>query len=282
MRIRKITTSKIDIFSIIILSFGSVIVAFPFIWMVSTSLKSIKEVYSFPPIFVPETFLWENYSIVWISANFARYFMNSIIVSVLITLGVLITSSLAAYAFARMEFTGKNLLFLMILGFMMIPNSMYLIPNYITISRLGWLDSYLALIVPFLASPLGILILRQHIMTIPKDLEDAACIDGCGSLRFFYKVVLPLSTPSIAVVAVFTFISNWNMYIWPLLVTRSDTKRTIQIGLAAFRAESGTANVNWAYLMAASTMALLPVLIIYLFAQKWFTQGFMSSGIHGQ
>lgn len=268
--------------TMIILIIGALIVSFPFLWMLSTSLKGMKEIYAFPPILIPNPVYWENFQSAWNAANFPRYFINSIFVSTTVTLGQLLTSALAAFAFARMEFKGKNGLFLLVLGTMMIPSEILLIPNYVILNWLGWINKYQALIVPFLAGALGIFILRQHFMTIPKDLEDAACIDGCGRLRFLFKIVIPNSKPALAAVAVFTFINNWNSYIWPLIVTRDDHLRTVQVGLAAFKdAQMGGGNTNWALLMAASTITLIPILIIYSFAQKWFTEGFTTSGIRG-
>lgn len=267
----------------VILICGALIVSFPFIWMLSTSGKDIKEVFKLPPEIIPEVFHWENYAEVWQSANFPRYFMNSLIISLLVTGGQIVTSSLAAFAFARMEFKGRNILFMLVLGTMMIPSEILLIPNYVVISRLGWIDTYQAMIVPYLAGALGIFMLRQHFMTFPMDLEDAARMDGCGRFRFLVQILLPNSKPSIAAFSTFTFINTWNSYIWPLLVTRRETMRTIQVGLAAFKdAQSSGANTNWALLMAASTIAVIPVLVFYTFAQKWFTEGFMTSGMGGR
>jgi multiple sugar transport system permease protein len=165
---------------------------------------------------------------------------------------------------------------------MMIPSEILLIPNYVIMSRLDWLNKYQALIFPSLAGALGIFILRQHFLTFPKDLEDAARIDGCGRLRFLTAIILPNSKPALSAVAVFTFVNSWNAYIWPLIVTRDDVMRTVQVGLAAFKdAQSSGANTDWALLMSASMIALIPILTIYSFAQKWFTEGFTTTGIRG-
>ena len=263
-----------------LLLIGTVVVIFPFLWMLSTSLKSLKEVFIFPPRWIPETFHLENYAEVWKTNNFLRYFMNSLIVSIAMTLGQLITSSLAAFAFARMDFKGKNFLFMMVLGTTMIPTEILLIPNYVIISRLHWIDTYQALIVPSLGYALGIFMLRQHFLTFPKDLEDAARMDGCGRFRFLLQVLLPNSKTPLAVVSVFSFINSWNSYIWPLLVTQNESMRTVQVALAAFKdAQSGGANTNWTLLMAASTIVLIPVLLIYLFCQRWIIEGHTTSGL---
>lgn len=274
------TTQNLIVY--LILAVGAVLVISPFIWMLSTSLKDIKEVYKFPPVLIPALPQWENYLEVWQVAKFPRYFLNSFIVAISITIGMLFTSSTAAFAFARMKFRGKNVLFYLVLGTMMIPSEILLIPNYVIMSRLDWTNKYQALILPFLAGAMGIFILRQHFLTIPQDLEDAARIDGCGRFGFLVRILLPNSKPAIAAVTVFTFINAWNSYIWPLIVTRDDEMRTIQVGLAAFKdAQSSGANTDWALLMAASTIAIIPILIIYSFAEKWFTEGFTTSGIRG-
>jgi multiple sugar transport system permease protein len=268
--------------SFILLALGSLIIVMPLLWMLSTSLKSMTGVYKFPPGLIPRPIMWQNYIDAWNSANFPRYFLNSTIVAVVVTLGELTTSSLAAFAFARMKFRGSNLLFLMVLGTLMIPKEILLIPNYVILKQLDWLNSYLALTVPFMAGAFGIFILRQHFLTIHQDLEDAAIMDGCSRLRFLLSIVIPNSKPALAAVAVFSFITNWNSYIWPLIVTRDDSLRTIQVGLSAFKdAETSGANTNWALLMAASVTTLVPVIIIYAFAQEWFTEGYITSGIRG-
>lgn len=283
MTTRRLTPKKTGrILIYLALIVGALVVAAPFFWMLSTSLKDIKEVYQFPPVFIPANPQWENYVEVWKAAKFPRYFLNSLIVSVAITLGQLVTSTLAAFAFARMNFRGKNFLFMMVLGTMMIPSEILLIPNYVIMSRLDWINTYKALTFPSLAGALGIFILRQHFMTFPQDLEDAARMDGCSRLRFLISIVLPNSKPALSAVSVFAFINSWNAYIWPLLATRDDTMRTIQVGLAAFKdAQTSGANTDWALLMAASTIAMIPILIIYTFAQKWFTEGYTTSGIRG-
>ncbi len=268
------------IFIYILLLIGTVAVIFPFIWMISTSLKDLKEVFVFPPKWIPDTLHWNNFVEVWQKNNFLRYFLNSLIVSIVTMFGQLAISSLAAYAFARMEFKGKNFLFMMVLGTTMIPAEILLIPNYVIISRLHWIDTYQALIVPSLGYALGIFMLRQHFMTFPKDLEDAATMDGCGRFRFFTHILLPNSKTTLAVVAVFSFISSWNAYIWPLLVTQDENMRTVQVALAAFKdAQSSGANTNWPLLMAASTIVLIPVLLIYMFCQRWIIEGRMTSGM---
>ena len=266
----------------LLLIVGIILVVGPLLWMVSSSLKNLRDVFAVPPKLIPNPAIWQNYIEAWNSATFPRYFANSIFVAVVVTLGQLTTGALAAFAFARIEFRGKNTLFLLVLGTLMIPFEMLLVPNYVILKELNWLNTYWALTIPLMAGALAIFLLRQHFMTIPRELEEAATLDGCSRFRFFWNVVLPNSRPTLSVVAVFTFIANWNSYIWPLIVTRDNKLRTIQVGLAAFAdAQSFGANTKWHLMLAASTLALLPVLILYIFAQRWFTQGFISSGIRG-
>lgn len=223
-------------------------------------------------------FLWENYRKAWQAAPFARYFFNSVLVSVLVTAGQVLTSALAAYAFARMKFPFKEPLFLLLLATMMIPSQVILIPNYAIISWLGWVNTYAALVVPFLGAVFGIYFMRQHFETLPQDLFDAASIDGCGRLRTLFQIVIPVSGPVILTVSLFTFIMIWNSLLWPLVMTNTPEMRPLQVGLAVFNQESGT---DWELLMAASTFSILPLLIIFFVAQKQFVEGITRSGMKG-
>ncbi len=223
-------------------------------------------------------FLWENYRKAWQAAPFARYFFNSVLVSVLVTAGQVLTSALAAYAFARMKFPFKEPLFLLLLATMMIPSQVILIPNYAIISWLGWVNTYAALVVPFLGAVFGIYFMRQHFETLPQDLFDAASIDGCGRLRTLFQIVIPVSGPVILTVSLFTFIMIWNSLLWPLVMTNTPEMRPLQVGLAVFNQESGT---DWELLMAASTFSILPLLVIFFVAQKQFVEGITRSGMKG-
>ncbi len=188
----------------------------------------------------------------------------------------MITTVLAAYAFAKMRFFGKNVLFSILLGTLMIPGQMLLIPNYVTITRLGWFDRYEALIIPWLASVFGIFLLRQFFRSIPDELQDAARIDGCSRFRFLWQIVVPLSKPAIMTVALLKFLGSWNAFLWVLIMTNSDKMRTVPVGLTLFSSEVGTA---YEQLMAASVLAIIPVLILFFFTQKQFIQGVARTGI---
>ncbi len=231
-----------------------------------------------PDRIIRRRFLWENYRKAWQAAPFARYFFNSVLVSVLVTVGQVLTSALAAYAFARMKFPFKEPLFLLLLATMMIPSQVILIPNYAIISWLGWVNTYAALVVPFLGAVFGIYFMRQHFETLPQDLFDAASIDGCGRLRTLFQIVIPVSGPVILTVSLFTFIMIWNSLLWPLVMTNTPEMRPLQVGLAVFNQESGT---DWELLMAASTFSILPLLVIFFVAQKQFVEGITRSGMKG-
>ncbi len=223
-------------------------------------------------------FIWKNYADVFEAVPFARFYLNSIIVSVLITIGQVLTSSLAAYAFARLNFKFRNQLFLGYLATMMIPGTVTMIPVFIIIKKLGWIDTYQALILPMMFSAYGTFMLRQFFLSIPKDLEESAVIDGATKLRIYWQIILPLSKPALATLTIFVFLGAWNDFMWPLIVTNSMEMKTLPVGLAAFQ---GLYTTNWTLLMAASMMALLPVLILYILAQKYFEKGIVLSGLKG-
>jgi len=251
-------------------------VLLPFYWMVTTSFKPPGEVNVVPPKWIPSELHWQNYLKAWNAAPFSRYFINSFFVSIMTTIGEVVTTILAAYAFAKMDFFGKRALFLGLLGLMMFPGQLRLIPNFMLASSIGWTDTYQILIIPWIASIFGIFLLRQYFKTIPDELWDAAQLDGCSRFRFLWKVVVPLSKPGIITVALFKFVGSWNAFLWVLIMTNKPSMRTIPVGLAVFRSEAGT---HFAELMAASTMAVMPILIIFFFAQKQFIQGVARSGI---
>jgi multiple sugar transport system permease protein len=258
---------------------GAFIMVFPFYWMLATSLKSNAESVAFPPTFFPSELHPENYPNALAAAPFGRYFFNTLFVAACQVLGVLAVSSLAAYAFARMEFFGKNALFTAFLATLMIPSEVTLIPNFVIVTKwLGWYNTYQAQIVPALGSVFAIFLLRQFFMSIPKELEEAALIDGCSRLRFLWAIVLPLSTPALITVALLNFLGAWNAFLWPLIVTRSPDMRPIQLGLHVFNTEFGS---RYGELMAASTLVIAPTVILYLVAQRYFIEGIARSGLKG-
>jgi len=262
-----------------ILGFTAVLVMVPYIWMVSTSLKGPGEIFAYPPTWIPQAWRFQNYADAWNAAPFARYFFNSTFVALAVTVGQLVTCSLAAFAFARMEFWGQDVMFALFLSTTMISTQVTMVPSYLVLKTLHWLDTYQALIVPFLASAFGIFMMRQYFMTVPRELEDAAELDGCGRLRFLWRILLPLAKPVVAAQALFAFMANWNSYLWPLIVTTSEDMRTLQIGLRYLVNQEGDA--EWGIFMAATVIVALPVVLFYLVAQKSFVKGIATTGFKG-
>jgi multiple sugar transport system permease protein len=263
-------------FLYVIMFAGCAIMLLPFYWMVTTAFKTEAEALRVPPQWFPVSFQWQNFVKAWNAAPFGWYFFNSFFMAITTTLGEVFTTILAAYAFAKMNFFGKNALFAVMLATLMIPGQMLLLPNFVTIARLGWLDQYEALIIPWLVSVFGIFLLRQFFRGVPDELRDSAMIDGCSRFRFLFTIMVPLSRPAIFTVALFKFLGSWNSYTWVLIMTNSPTMRTVPVGLQVFSSEVGTA---YELLMAASVLAIIPVLILFFFTQKQFIQGFARTGI---
>ncbi|MCC6396921.1 MAG: carbohydrate ABC transporter permease [Bacteroidetes bacterium] len=248
----------------------------PFLWMVLTSVKDLPEILTYPPRWIPERATLDNFVNAFEAAPFGRYYFNSLFVAFSVTAGQLITCSMAAYAFARLQFRGRDVLFYLFLGTMMIPGQVTMIPSFMVLHWLGWVDSYYALIVPGLASAFGTFLLRQFFLTIPRDLEDAASLDGCSRFGVLWRIILPLSRPALATLAIFTFMGVFNDFLWALIVVSSDEMKTVQLGLAIFRDRYQT---DWGQLMAASVTATLPIIIVFFAAQKYFIRGITLSGM---
>lgn len=280
-----IVKTKISISSMIagfIAICAALVIVSPFVVMLTNSLMTLSEAFRFPPKFFPSSPQWQNYETAWNGAPFTRYFLNSIIVTSAITLGQLFTSVLAAYAFARMTFPGKNLLFGLFLATLMVPAQVVLIPNYLTLSQLNLINTYPALILPFLASGFSVFLIRQFFKGIPQELDDAARIDGATRWGILWRIYVPLSKPVIATAGLFIFLGEWNSYLWPLIVTDTDTMRTVQIGLASFQAVSEEEGLtHWPVILAASMLVLLPTLIAFLFTEKQLVKGITLSGLKG-
>ena len=258
---------------------GSVVMLLPFAWMLSTSLKTPPETFTYPPIWIPKTIAWDNYAKTIAAMPFGRFYLNSLIVTVSVTLLQILTSSLAAFAFARLRFRGRNALFLLYLATLMIPFQVTMIPNFIIVRLLGWYDTYQALILPPAFSAFSTFLLRQYFRGIPFDLDEAARIDGASSFRIWWSVILPLSGPVLAALAIFVSLNTWNDFLWPLIVTNSPAMRTLPVGLSTFQ---GQFKVEWNLLMAGSVIAMLPMLAIYILAQRWFIRGITLSGMGGR
>lgn len=274
---RYFNISKKILMHVIIYALAIVTVA-PFIWMLLTSVKGMEEIFTYPPKWIPSEIHLENYKEAFQAAPFGHYYLNSLAVAITVTIGQLITCSMAAYAFARLEFWGRDVLFYIFLGTMMIPYQVTMIPSFMVLHWLGWVDTYKALIVPGLASAFGTFLLRQFFLTIPKELEEAAYIDGCSRFKVLWRIIIPLSKPALASLGIFTFMAAFNNFMWPLIVTNSEALRTVPLGLAIFRDRYLT---DWDLLMAGSVTATLPILIVFFFAQKYFIKGITLSGIKG-
>lgn len=276
---------KVDFAKIItylVLTLGAVIAIVPFLWMVSASLMNLTEATG--RAVLPRVAQWSNYQEAWTGANFKDFFANSVIIAAITISGQVIFSTLAAYAFARVKFPGKSFLFTLMLATLMIPEAVTWIPNFITVTWLGrvgpipWINNWPALTVPFMASAFSIFLLRQFFSQIPNELWDSAQIDGAGHLRFLIQIVLPLAKPALLTVILFTFIGSWNALAWPILVTTDPEWRPISYGLSSFLDEAG-AQVH--FQMAGSVITVLPILILYLFVQKQFTEGIATTGLKG-
>ncbi len=258
---------------------GSLVMLLPFIWMLSTSLKNQAEIFTYPPTWIPSELAIDNYERALTSMPFDRFYFNSLFVAGSVTILQLFTSSLAAFAFARLRFKGRNLIFTLYIATLMIPFPVLLIPNFLIVRQLGWYDTYQALILPPAFSAFSTFLLRQHYMNVPFDLDDAARMDGASSLRIWWNVILPITKTTLAALAIFIFLGSWNDFLWPLVITNSEAMRTVPIGLNSFQ---GQYSVRWNLLMAAAVVAMLPVLIVYIFAQKWFIEGIALTGIGGR
>jgi ABC-type glycerol-3-phosphate transport system permease component len=271
------------VFLYLILILGAVLAIIPFFWMVSTSLMTLGE--TITRQWVPKVPQIDNYVEAWTEAKFARYFLNSVLVTLTTIVGLLTTSILAGYAFGRIHFKGRDILFTLLLSTMMIPESVTMIPNFLIIRGDviplpggSWLNSLQALTVPFMANAFSIFLLRQFFIKIPDDLWDAARMDGAGHLRFLVQVVLPISKAPILTVMIFAFIASWNAFLWPLLVTTKDTWRPLMVGLWTFVTEAGP---QTHLLMAGAVITVIPILIIYFLTQKQFTEGIATTGLKG-
>lgn len=247
----------------------------PFFWMVAVSLMDELEVYRFPPPLLPGEPRWDNYLGALTARPFGRYFLNSFVFAAGVVLGQLATAATAGYAFAKIEFRGRERWFLLFLSTMMVPGIVVLIPRFLLIDALGWVDTHWGLISTELVSVWGIFLLRQYFRSVPRELEDAARIDGAGPWRVFWQVSLPLARPALATLGLFAFIDAWKNLLWPLIATRSMAMRTVEVGIASFH---GVFLTNWPYQMAAAVTAVVPIVLLFLFTQRYFVKGIQMTG----
>lgn len=273
---RKIKPSDVILFLIaLVVAFAMIV---PFVWMLSASFKLKSEIFSVPIKWIPETFHLDNYQTIMDEIPFPRYFFNTAKITVIITALQVVTCSMAAYAFSKLRFPGRDTLFLAYLGTMMVPWHAIMIPQFIVIQKLGLYDNHLSLILTGAFSVFGVFILRQNMLTIPDSLGEAARIDGCGPVGIYTRIVLPLTKSGIATLVVLTFNNVWNDYMGPMIYLDSDMNRTIQLGLATFKREFDT---NYGAIMAGTVISLIPVVIIYALGQKYIVEGIAYSGVKG-
>jgi multiple sugar transport system permease protein len=260
-----------------ILAAGALTMVMPFLWMIGTSLKADNAVLAFPPIFVPHPIVWQNFAELFQREPFALYLSNSFWYASLSTLGQLLTCSMAGYVFARLRFPGRDLIFVLVVASIMIPYQVTMIPVFILVKYLGWINSFKPLIVPnWLAGAFGTFMLRQYFLAIPGELMDAAKIDGSNYYGIYYRIFLPLAGPALATLGVFTFMWSWNDLLGPLIYLNSPSTYTVSIGLAVFQAKS---YVIWNEMMAGALVSLVPIIVIFLLAQKYFVQGIATTGL---
>ena len=256
----------------------AIITVFPFYWMISSSLKSGFEVIQTPPTMLPENVMWSNYSTAFSMAPFGRYFINTIIVTVLSIVSTVVISILSAFAFSHLEFKGRDLIFSIFIASMMIPGEVLIVNNFKTISNLGMIDTYTSLFIPYEASVLYIYMLREFFLTVPKPLYYAAKIDGAGDWKFLWKVLVPIAKPSIITISILVGINSWNAFLWPLLVTNNENMRVLATGLTAFQSDAGN---QYELLMAASSIITVPIVGVYVFLHKKIMNGISLGGTKG-
>ncbi|WP_339266335.1 carbohydrate ABC transporter permease [Paenibacillus sp. FSL K6-1330] len=262
----------------ILLAVGALLMIMPFLWMISTSFKSFADSMSVPPKWLPVEWHPDNYLRVIQTIDFGTYYLNTIIVTVGRTAGQLILCSLAAYAFASLRFPFKNAIFLALLAVLMVPSQVVMIPSFVIMREFNWLDTFYVLIVPGIFSAFGTFLLRQFFMTLPKDLEEAAKIDGCSYFRIYWNIYLPLSKAALVSLAIFTILASWNDLLWPLIMTSSEEMRVLSIGISSFQGQHST---DYPLLMAGALMATLPIIVLFIFLQRYFIEGIAMNGIKG-
>lgn len=260
----------------IILLGGAVTMVAPFVWMLSSSLKKNLEVFHIPPTLIPAVPQWHNYIEIFKVVPYSRWFLNSTFIAVTQTVLYLFVASLAGYTFSRLHFPGREAIFTLYLATMMVPGEVTLVPKFILMKELHLIDTFAAMILPGMFNAYGVFLLRQFFMTLPDSLEEAAILDGASYFRIYWNIILPLAGPALATLGLFSFMGAWNDFLWPLIVINSENMKPLSVGLASFH---GLYETNWPLLMSASTVALIPIVIIFIVAQKYFVQGIALTGV---
>lgn len=269
-----------DVLAIVAASAIGVLFFTPFAWMVSTSLKDLSEVYAFPPKFLPAKIQLSNYVDAWNALPFDVFFANSLFVALVTTAGVILTCSLAGYSFARLRYPGRDKIFLAYLGTLMIPFPVLMVPLFVIMKNLHLVDNLWSLILPAIFTPAGTFLMRQFILTLPRELEEAARVDGCGFFGIYWRIVLPLMKPVIATLGIFTFLGSWNEFLWPLITISSIDNKTLPLGLTMFQSRLA-GRTPWDQIMASATFSIFPVLVLFILGQKYYVKGIVTTGIKG-
>ncbi len=265
-----------------LLLLATLLVAAPLLWMASMALQDIQAVFSYPPRLLPSPPKWGNFAEAWRSQPFAAFYFNSVVVAVAIIVGQLVTVCLAAYALTQLSFRGREKVFLLILATMMVPAQVTFVPAFLVLKNLGWINTYQALIVPFLTSAFGIFLVRQSFLRVPQSFIDSARVDGAGHLRILWSIMVPLSKPSLTTMVLLNFVWHYNDFFWPLVVTNSTDMRTLPIGLAFFLGnQGGGEGTPWQLIMAADVFTVAPLILLYFVAQRFITQNDLASGMKG-
>ena len=278
MKSRKPAAIAANILKYAVLLIGAFFTLLPFLWMISSSFKTPAEIIKIPPVLVPAELQWQNYVEAWTAAPFGRYLINTIIITVFTTIGVLVTSVLSAFAFSRLKFPGKDLVFSLFMATLMIPGEMLIITNFLTITKLHWIDTYQAMIVPWVSNVFYIYLLTQFFLQVPDALYLAAKVDKCSDLKFMLKIMVPMNKSAITTIAILNIIGSWNSFLWPLLVTNSQEMRVLSNGLIRFQTEAGT---DYELIMAASCILVVPIILVFLFLRKYVLEGVAFNGVKG-
>lgn len=276
MKHRTKAIRNIIAYSLLVL--GLVVVLTPFLWMISTSLKTMNEALSTRFHFLPQEYAWTNYATVWEVLPFGRFMVNSFIVSIGVTIIQIVTSSMAAYAFSRLKWRGRDAVFVLYLSSLMLPMQIAMIPNFFLLRTVNLIDTHVSVILPQAFTVFGTFLLRQFFLAIPQSLQDAAVIDGCGHSRIYWRIIMPLARPGLVTLGVFSFMFSWNNFLWPLIMLNSKELFTLPLGLVSFQGQFST---DWPVMMAAACQSLVPILVIYFVAQKSFVEGISLTGIKG-
>lgn len=264
----------------VLLSVGALLMMLPFLWLISSSLKTSSQLWLMPPKWIPDPIRWQNFTDAMTTLPFGRYTLNTLIITIPVVIGTLISASLCGYGFARIEFPGRDFFFWFFLATMMLPAIVTMIPVFILFSRLGWIDTFKPLIIPPIlgGGAFNVFLFRQFFLTIPNELSDAARIDGCSEFAIYSRLIMPLSKPILITVAIFTFLATWNDFMGPLIYLNSESKKTIALGLASFQ---GLYSTEWELLMAASLVMTVPTIILFFVAQRYFIEGIVMTGLKG-